>query len=452
MTAPGRAGTRPPKPLTSLEVGVQGYKSLRDEIRMQLRPLTLVAGANSSGKSSFMQALLLLKQTLEVQFDPGPLLLNGPNVALTSTQQLFSRGKAKHDTAAHFVVSMNLGEREVRLRFNKPSGKPVGIVSMYIRDHENAMTIHEGEFPLEPTQLLRDTMRWLSEITTIEQERPAPDVTVRAIRNRCFLIAEARIAGTRLELPYFSVGPFRNALLEMIHVPGLRGNPDRVYPTSAVGRSFPGTFERYVASLIYAWQSSRSAANVSRLNYLNNHLHELGLTWKVHAKPADDTSVELLVGRLPHAQQGGAHDMVSIADVGFGVSQTLPVLVALVAARPGQIVYLEQPEIHLHPRAQTGLAKILAWHAQRGVIVVAETHSSLLIRATQTAIAQGFVDNRNVALHWFTRSIDTGVTAITSASPDRRGRFHDWPIDFDDVALEADVAYLNAVEAGDADE
>ena len=52
--------------------------------------------------------------------------------------------------------------------------------------------------------------------------------------------------------------------------------------------------------------------------------------------------------------------MVNIADVGFGVSQVLPVLVALIVAEPGQLVYLEQPELHLHPRAQVALARVLA--------------------------------------------------------------------------------------------
>jgi hypothetical protein len=55
--------------------------------------------------------------------------------------------------------------------------------------------------------------------------------------------------------------------------------------------------------------------------------------------------------------RGGAHDLVNVADAGFAVSQTLPVVVALVAADEGQVVFIEQPEIHLHPRAQLGLAK-----------------------------------------------------------------------------------------------
>jgi predicted ATPase len=164
------------------------------------------------------------------------------------------------------------------------------------------------------------------------------------------------------------------------------------------------------------------------------------------AKPINDTSVELLVGRLPHAQQGGALDVVNIADVGFGVSQTLPVLAALTVARQGQIVYLEQPEIHLHPKAQATLAKILVRHARRGVIVVAETHSSLLIKAIQTSLALGEIRAEDVALHWFGRSAESGVTSVKTADLDDLGRFGDWPIDFDDIAMEAEMEYLNAVE------
>jgi AAA15 family ATPase/GTPase len=75
--------------ITSITVG--GFKPIGQEQSIEVKPLTILAGANSSGKSSIMQPLLLLKQTLEATYDPGPLLLNGPNVKFTSAEQLLSR-------------------------------------------------------------------------------------------------------------------------------------------------------------------------------------------------------------------------------------------------------------------------------------------------------------------------------------------------------------------------
>src|SRR5271154_6921999 len=76
-----------PHAITSLSIS--GFKSIVDEQTLEIRPLTLLAGANSSGKSSMMQPLLLLKQTLEAPYDPGPLLLNGPNAKFTSVSQFW---------------------------------------------------------------------------------------------------------------------------------------------------------------------------------------------------------------------------------------------------------------------------------------------------------------------------------------------------------------------------
>jgi predicted ATPase len=156
----------------------------------------------------------------------------------------------------------------------------------------------------------------------------------------------------------------------------------------------------------------------------------------VSAHRVDDTAIELRVDS----------DMFCIADVGFGVSQTLPVLVALRAAGVGQLVYLEEPEIHLPPRAQVKLADILADAAKRGVRVVAETHSTLLLTAIQTLVAKGELKPDLVKLHWFQRDPKTGVTQVTTANLDENGAFGDWPEDFDDVTLKAESAYLDAVE------
>ncbi|OHB62574.1 MAG: hypothetical protein A2Y76_15165 [Planctomycetes bacterium RBG_13_60_9] len=208
---------------------------------------------------------------------------------------------------------------------------------------------------------------------------------------------------------------------------------------------FPGTFEEYVASVVAQWQSKGDP----RLAQLGSGLEDMGLTWKVKAQPVDDTQVELRVGRLVHRRRGGAHDLVSIADVGVGLSQSLPVLVALVAAEPGQVVYLEQPEIHLHPRAERRLAHVLADAASRGVVVVAETHSALLLREVQTIVATGKLSPDKVKLHWFQRQ-DDGRTVVTPADLDANGAYGNWPEDFDEVELDAEKAYLDAVERNEA--
>src|SRR5947199_7638151 len=81
--------------ITRITIG--GFKSISQEQSIEIRPLTVLAGANSSGKSSIMQPLLLLKQTLEASYDPGALRLDGPNVRFTSAEQFLSHvGHGKH--------------------------------------------------------------------------------------------------------------------------------------------------------------------------------------------------------------------------------------------------------------------------------------------------------------------------------------------------------------------
>ena len=137
-------------------------------------------------------------------------------------------------------------------------------------------------------------------------------------------------------------------------------------------------------------------------------------------------------------------EMLNLADVGIGVSHVLPVLVALEVAEPGQVVYIEHPESHLHPRAAYGLATALKRAAKRGVRVIAETHSSLLLLNLQTLIANGELEPSDVGLHWFSLDQD-GFTRIDFVQPDEHGRTGEWPEDFADTEMNAHSAFLRAV-------
>jgi predicted ATPase len=442
------------KPLSgSLTLSIEGYKAIRDRNEIVVRPLTILSGANSSGKSSFMQPFLMMKQTLDSAFDPGPLLLYGPNVKVTEYGQMLSRGKAKTDVVDHFSAGISQGGDSRVIQFVTKTGSvTIGSDETVAEGHA---TVLSEPLTRKNLQSLKERHRELAERYLRLLQKDAPELeddswTVEVYRNRCFL---EQTLVFRVGDQTYRLGLTADAeddrwvemLRGIIHVPGLRGNPERAYTRSAVGTTYPGTFETYVASILYEW----SLSNQAQLDVLSNQLRALGLTWKLVPKKVDDASIKLMVGRTQYPQQGGALDLVSVADVGFGVSQTLPVLVALLAARSGQVVYIEQPEIHLHPRAQVALAAALVAAANRGVYVVAETHSSLLIRGVQTEIARGNLASESLSLNWFARDATTGFQTVSVAQVDPAGRFGEWPVDFDEVAREADWAYLDAVEVLD---
>lgn len=228
----------------------------------------------------------------------------------------------------------------------------------------------------------------------------------------------------------------------LIYVPGLRGDQNRktlLAETTEHG-FFEGPFESYVPSLILSW---RLPGNLPKVYKLINALGTLDLASGISPVRLNESELEI---RVPRTRNSAAEDFVNVADVGLAVSAALPVLVALIQADPGQLVYIEQPELHLHPRAQWKLAQLLADAANRGVRLVIETHSSLLLQGILTCVAKSAISPDRVALHWFSRNED-GVTKVATASIDTEGRVGDWPSDFDNVELAASNDYLDAAEA-----
>ena len=431
------AGSSQPRGICS--ISVEGFKCLAEESRIEIRPLTILAGANSSGKSSIMQPLLLMKQTLEAAYDPGPLLLNGPNVKLTSADQLVPRPRADRDNhTLSFSVQASV-DTSYRITFSYSKRHKIEISEMLIETGGNRVLRLTPS--LKGRVLYDDILRFLS-----DQGLPWPLLysdTIVTYRDRCFLSVTNESPNGDDSIPTMKFSSFpTHDLTRLIHIPGLRGNPERVYERTAAGPSFPGTFENYVASIVADWTENHD----DRPKRLETMLGQLGLTQEISVRRLNEAQLEVRVGRMPGARSRGK-DLVNVADVGFGVSQVLPVLVALLVADEGQLVYVEQPELHLHPRAQHVLARIMVdAAAKRGVRLVAETHSALLLLHVRTLLAQGEIDPGLVRLHWFSRDPEDGTTSIDTADLDEDGAFGGWPTDFGDVELMAEGAYLDAVE------
>lgn len=440
---PSAAPARPPYMLIE-QIQVKGYKSLVDAT-LHVRPLTLLAGTNSSGKSSIMQPLLLIKQTMDAPYQPaGALVLDGAHVHVTSAEQVLSK---LADKPTHFAIKA-VGRDIFNLKTSVIVGREFSYVKRGLgfaveQQYHTAGKAHEMELLLTPNTTWDTVNSQLAKVNNGVTRKGLEGVKGEVQQVNGFLeILRFEPDGTKSYAVTVSA-TIKNTLAGLMHIPGLRISPERNYNATSFQNHIKGTFDLYAAGTISQWQEEN---NTEALAQLNDSLQRLGLTNAVTAKVKNANEVELSVNRLPAASKAKPRkaDMVNIADVGIGVSQVLPILVALIAAQEGQIVYVEQPELHLHPRAQVAMGELLAEAANRGVRVIVETHSSLLLLTVQTLIAQGKIKHTDVGLHWFTRNAK-GATDVRYVQPDEDGAYGAWPEDFSEIELKAQDAYLTAV-------
>lgn len=431
-------------------ISVTGFKSLATKSDLEIRPLTVLAGANSSGKSSFMQPLLMMKQTLESDVNlAGPFLLSGPYTRYTEARQFLSTPGAFAD--AHRTLTFEFGFDE---------GLTAGMVysartetGLNVQETWGSNSVRKSQWRIATKSTPDELRAMLLEFSSIPLLMEQVGFTVLSASNcqfyKCILYSVPAgegprgIAMERRELYYMQENLTLNShIRRMIYVPGLRGDQNRKWLFTEINEQgfFEGPFESYVPSLIFSWILP---GNRPKAYQLVASLSGLDLAAGISPIRLNESELEI---RVPRTRNSNPDDFVNVADVGLAVSNVLPVLVALIQADPGQLVYIEQPELHLHPRAQLKLAQLLVGAANRGVRLVIETHSALLLRGMLTEIAQDKIPSSKVILHWFKRNEESGLSTVHSKEPDPAGRVGDWPEDFGDVELASNNEYLDAAE------
>lgn len=127
-------------------------------------------------------------------------------------------------------------------------------------------------------------------------------------------------------------------------------------------------------------------------------------------------------------------------NVGFGITYVLPVIVQLIAARPGDIILLENPEAHIHPRGQRMLGELMAAVGAGGVQIIMETHSDHILNGIRVAVKKGKVSPEETKVFYFYKDIEDEYRhKVMCPMLDRNGRFNEWPVGFFD---EWDNAFL----------
>lgn len=244
-----------------------------------------------------------------------------------------------------------------------------------------------------------------------------------------------------------AISEIRNFLRKIKYIGPLRAKPERAY--LAIGSPIDiGNAGENAVPILWLYQNDKILSKTSIGGETNERklvlavqdwLQEFGIAYSFHI-----TKPKRVIYQAELESAPGSKTMVTIADVGFGVSQLLPVIVAGLRAPKDSTLVLEQPEIHLHPRLQGKLADFLICMVELGKKVIVETHSEHLINMLRLRIAQdksgnlqkkiGIIFVRNwqqlPALQRKAEDKDRQGSYIENLRVDEYGKIINWPPDF----------------------
>jgi len=363
-------------------IHLENFKASRD-VSVRLAPLTVLAGLNSSGKSTLLQAICALRQSYDFNgVTEGPSL-SGDLVQLGKYSDLLSEGSLG-DTVAITIAEDGTTYRWViegppkadRLRFaEEPPPLPGFVTSLDFQFLQADRIVPQTLYP-QASQRARDT----------------------------------GFLGPRGE---FTADFLSMAALRQVKVPS--------------ARTFPRTGLGLNETLLL-----KVAPTDSILDQVSGWIQQLSPGARLKAEAIGGTDEVLLQFRYDGRKEEASSNFYRPTNVGFGLTYSLPIIVACLAAAQGALLLLENPEAHLHPQGQTALGNLIARCASDGVQVVVETHSDHLLNGVRLAVKENLISPDDVVFHFFTREVETGDAFVQSPAVLKNGRLSNWPEGFFD--------------------
>lgn len=397
------------------------FKAWENTGDIDLKPVTMLLGTNSSGKSTLIQSLLLLKQTVQSPDRSIHLNLGGDEV-----NDLFNFGDFDNVLRQGAVSPRQFA---LEFSFRSPSASRIGsgdFSCTYGQNSAGGVAIQDWLVKMNGRQF-RSVRREKGAYSIMVDEESQPREKGRHLSpERSVSLSAEAIAmlgqdGSILEDLSLSI---RRELESTVYLGPLRRKPERDYvwnksKPGEVGSDGHRAIDVLLASaLMKGDDQNRIIEGVSK--------------WLVKMKVADKLEVKQL-GRSTRYELVVHRDGVeaNLRDVGIGISQVLPVLTIAYFAPQGSTIMLEEPEIHLHPLAQSVLAELFVEVSkERNVQFIVETHSEHLFRRMQTLLARQQITPKDAAMYFVERDSKAKAARMRPLELDDFGRVKNWPEGF----------------------
>lgn len=350
-------------------------------LKLPLSELTLLSGSNASGKSSLLQVLVLLHQTIRQNEWSNRLILNGDILKLGKVKDVVNNIHGRQT----FVVSIITDSATHQWQFQGEREDMSMRVQYLAGLDDDADHRHKNLAKLLPSipNVKREICDTLESLTYITAERIGP---------RDYYPLEDR----SIEQPVGHNGEYAISRLFSL--------ADKKVPKRLIIHDAPPNLMRQVE----AWMRQffpgcgLEVALIDRMNAVT-----LGV------RTSDATEYHRPV------------------NVGFGLTQVLPILVAVLSANPKDLILIENPEVHLHPAGQALMGNFLAQAASADIQIILETHSDHVLNGIRRTVRKQTLKPKQVSLHFF-RPIKLNFDQVVSPQIDSAGNLDVWPEGFFD--------------------
>lgn len=346
---------------------------LHQRLDLKMAPVTIMTGMNGMGKSSVIQALLLLRQSAMSGVINNGVTLNGLLCEIGAVKDLFC------ESAEGENVNINLSfEPDISANFRLAWDNDHDTFMRYAADPIDYDTLKEEA-------LFSDSFQYISAFRFGPQRMYGIDtVTVKLHRQLSEKLGQCEYAVDYL----YEFGK------------------EKVLPQLF----YDGTTETQLEDQVANWMS----AIASKMS--------------VHIRPQGVNSLELSYG-----YQGKTSRMeVSAMNTGFGLSYVLPIVVAILSAKSGSLIVIENPEAHIHPKAQSVLMRLIATAAKSGIQFIIETHSDHVINGLMVSVANGVLLPKDISLNFFRMHAASQISELCPMVVTSEGRIKNAPKDFFD--------------------
>ncbi len=387
------------------EVSIDNFKCFSNNETFTFGKLNLLTGINGRGKSTLLQSLLLLSQTLRRMNTPQRLLINGEWIELGTFDDIKSSSSKKNSIVFHFKTD-DTQQNDLRFEYGEVVNNP--------RIANLAGRIIDGEDKfIEMSEATKDSTQTKLSIDIKKTLIPLGALNTSSIFHKFHFIAADRLG----PVEYVKKKDIPESLQlgikgeNLINVLAFNGNDIEVNDGIRRGDGSNKLLNQTIEWLAYILDG----ANIN-----------------INGKEKASSILMMLIN-----SQSNEHSYKP-ANVGFGYSYVLPLIVTGLLAKAGDVVIIENPEAHLHPRAQSRIAEFFSKVASFGVQVFIESHSEHILNGLRVSALNPEISISfdQIAIHYFNELFHADKLNLNE-----KGKITNWPDGFFDQQ-EIDLAEI----------